>query len=94
MEFKVVEGRRSIRYFTEEAIPEADIRKIVTLGTLAPNAGNRQDWRCLVLTDPSKKNAMKKLVQDKLEHLARPVKEDPHQHRDRTAPFCLQQRPW
>ena len=85
MEFsEVVEGRRSIRYFTEGEIPEADIRKIVTLGTFAPNAGNRQDWRCLVLTNHSKKNAMKKLVQDKLEHLARRTgKENPHQYRDR-----------
>ena len=52
MEFtEVVEGRRSVRYFTDEAVPEEDIRKIVALGTMAPNAGNKQDWRCLVLTD-------------------------------------------
>ena len=64
MEFmKVVEGRRSIRKFIDVTIPEEDIRKIVTIGTLAPNAGNLQDWRCLVLTEKSKKNEIKKHVQ-------------------------------
>ena len=80
----VVEGRRSIRYFTDEAVPEEDIRKIVTLGTLAPNAGNNQEWRCMVLTDNSRKNEIKALVQDKLESLARQAgKENPERYRNR-----------
>ena len=85
MEFsEVVEGRRSIRYFTDEEIPEEDIRKIVTFGTLAPNAGNRQDWRCLVLKDSATKNEIKALVQDKLESLAkRAGKENPERYRNR-----------
>jgi nitroreductase len=85
MEFnEVVEGRRSIRHFTEEEVPEEDIRKIVTLGTFAPNAGNRQEWRCLVLTNSSKKNEMKKIVQDRLESLAaRSGKDNPGQYRNR-----------
>ena len=85
MEFtEVVEGRRSIRYFTDEDVPEEDIRKIVTIGTLAPNAGNRQDWRCLVLTDNSKKNEIKNLVQEKLESLAkRAGKKNPERYRNR-----------
>ena len=85
MEFNtVVEGRRSIRNFIDEAIPEEDIRKIVSTGTFAPNAGNRQDWRCLVLTDKSIKDEIKKLVQDKLEYFARQSgKENPRQFRNR-----------
>lgn len=85
MEFtEVVKGRRSVRYFTDEEIPEENIRKIVTLGTLAPNAGNKQDWRCLVLTDHAKKQEIKTLVQEKLESLARQAgKENPERYRDR-----------
>lgn len=85
MEFlEVVEGRSSVRYFTDEAIPEADIRKIVTLGTRAPNAGNKQDWRCLVLTEDSKKHEIKSIVQEKLESLARQAgKENPERYRNR-----------
>ncbi len=85
MEFtEVVEGRRSIRHFIEEEIPEADIRKIITFGTLAPNAGNRQDWRCLVLTNKAKNKEMKKLVQEKLISLARQAgKENPEQYGNR-----------
>ena len=72
MEFaEVVEGRRSIRHFTNEEIPDEDIRKIIAIGTLAPNAGNRQDWRCLVFKDNSTKNEIKELVQEKLESLAK-----------------------
>lgn len=85
MEFaEVVEGRRSTRYFTDEEIPEEDIRNIVTIGTLAPNAGNLQDWRCLVLKDNSTKNEIKELVQEKLESLAkRAGKENPERYRNR-----------
>lgn len=85
MEFtEVVEGRRSIRHFIEEEIPEADIRKIITFGTLAPNAGSRQDWRCLVLTNKAKNKEMKKLVQEKLISLARQAgKENPEQYGNR-----------
>ena len=85
MEFtEVIEGRRSIRNFVDEKIPEADIRRIISLGTFAPNAGNHQDWRCLVLTNTEKKNEIKKCVQDKLESLARQAgKENPQQYRNR-----------
>ena len=85
MEFtEVVEGRRSVRYFTDEAVPEEDIRKIVALGTMAPNAGNKQDWRCLVLTDNEKKQEIKNLIQEKLESLAkRAGKENPERYRNR-----------
>jgi len=85
MEFiEVVEGRRSIRHFVDEEIPKEDIRKIVTIGTLAPNAGNRQDWRCLVFTNNSKKEEIKRLVQEKLEYLARQAgKENPERYRNR-----------
>lgn len=91
---EVVEGRRSIRHFSKEKIPENDIRKIVTIGTLAPNAGNLQDWRCLALTNESKKNEMKKLVQDKLEYLAgRAEKENPQQYRNRLGSILFADAP-
>ena len=85
MEFaEVVEGRRSIRHFTEEEIPREDIRKIVAMGTFAPNAGNHQDWRCLVLTNQSKKNQIKKLIQEKMVSLAMQAKKDnPRQYENR-----------
>ena len=95
MEFiEVVEGRRSIRHFLKDEIPEDDIRKIVTIGTFAPNAGNRQDWRCLALTNESKKNEMKKFVQDKLESLARQAeKENPQQYRNRLGSILFADAP-
>ncbi|RJQ56181.1 MAG: nitroreductase family protein [Desulfobacteraceae bacterium] len=95
MEFlEVVEGRRSIRYFTDEEIPEEDIRRIVAIGTLAPNAGNRQDWRCLVIKENSTKNKIKELVQEKLESLAkRAGKENPERYRNRHSSILFARAP-
>lgn len=95
MEFtEVLEGRRSIRHFIDEEIPEQDIRRIITLGSLAPNAGSRQDWRCLALTDKEKKNEIKKSVQDRLEYLAkRAGKEDPKQYRNRFSAILFADAP-
>ncbi len=73
-----IEGRRSIREFLNEAVPEKDIREIVQLGTMAPNAANMQDWRFIAVTNQEKKAQMKKMLQEKLVHLARETgKEDP-----------------
>lgn len=40
--YEVVEGRRTIQHFTGEDVLEDDIRGIVRIGTLAPNAGSKQ----------------------------------------------------
>lgn len=95
MEFtEVVEGRRSIRHFIDEEIPEQDIRRIITLGSLAPNAGSRQDWRCLALTDKEKINEIKKYIQDRLEYLARRTgKDNPQQYRNRFSAILFADAP-
>lgn len=62
---KVVEGRRSIRNFLPDPVPEEDIKEIIRIGTLAPSAGNQQDWRFLAVVNPEVKKQMKELVQKK-----------------------------
>ena len=72
MEFlQVVEGRRSIRRFLPDPVPEEDIREMVRIGTLAPSAGNKQDWRFLAVVNPELKSRMKDVLQKKLFTLAR-----------------------
>jgi nitroreductase len=46
--------QRSIRRFRRDPIPADDLRLIVEAAYRAPNGGNRQPGRLLVLTDPAK----------------------------------------
>lgn len=46
------EQRRSIRKYKPEPIPEADLREIIRVASLAPSAFNAQPWRFVVARDP------------------------------------------
>jgi nitroreductase len=46
-----IKNRRSIRQFTDEVIPKADLEKIVDAGRLAATGSNRQPWDFIVVTD-------------------------------------------
>ena len=50
----LVKKRRSIRKYTEDPIPEADIEKILESGILAPTGDNVQGTEFIVVED--KKN--------------------------------------
>ena len=68
MELKVaIEGRRSIRRFTKEAVPKKDLEEIIRLAALAPSAGNAQMWHFIVITDPEKIAELAGTVAGKLE---------------------------
>jgi nitroreductase len=46
---KLVKGRRSIRKWKKEDVPDELIKKAIELGTWAPNGGNYQGWHFLVI---------------------------------------------
>jgi nitroreductase len=46
-----IEGRVSVRSFTDEPVTEAQLARIVEAGRLAPSAKNRQSWRFVVIED-------------------------------------------
>ena len=48
---KAILGRRSIRKFTGEAIPDEDIKKILEAAMAAPSACNQQPWHFVVAKD-------------------------------------------
>ncbi|RLG44282.1 MAG: nitroreductase family protein [Thermoproteota archaeon] len=48
-------GRRSVRRFKTDPIPEEDLRKILEAAIRAPSAGNRQPWEFVVVRDPNRK---------------------------------------
>ncbi len=47
----LIKGRRSIRRWREDAVPEDLLMKAIELATWAPNAGNRQNWRFYLVVD-------------------------------------------
>ena len=51
-------ARRSIRRYAPEPIPEADLREILHLVSLAPSAFDLQPWRFVVAQDPDLKAAL------------------------------------
>jgi len=57
--WEVFQQRRSVRKFRPDAVPEADIKKMIDAARLAPTSGNQQPWRFLVIRDRDKINRMK-----------------------------------
>jgi hypothetical protein len=55
---ETIMARRSIRRYRAEAIPEADLKKILEAGHQAPAAANRQPWHFVVVSDPALKKAV------------------------------------
>ncbi len=49
--FEAIEGRRSIREYRKEPVPEDLVLKILDAGRWAPSASNRQPWSFIVLKD-------------------------------------------
>jgi nitroreductase len=55
----IFKNRRSVRKYTSDSIPEADIQKIIDAARTAPSSGNQQPWKFLVVRDKTKINQMK-----------------------------------
>lgn len=49
--FEAIRKRRSIRAFTGERIPRADLETIVDAGRWAASGNNRQPWEFIAITD-------------------------------------------
>jgi len=55
----VIRRRRSIRTYTDTPVEREKIERLLEAARLAPSAGNRQEWRFVVVTDAA---ARKKLA--------------------------------
>jgi nitroreductase len=55
---ELVEGRRSVRRFLAEPVPEAVVRECLRLAVLAPNSSNLQAWEFHWVRTPEKKAAL------------------------------------
>jgi len=55
----LVKGRRSVRKWRQEDVPDELIKKAIELGTWAPNGGNYQGWHFIVV---KRKNIIVKMA--------------------------------
>jgi nitroreductase len=56
---EAIATRRSIRKYTDQAVPQQDLDTILKLAGLAPSAWNIQPWRFAVVTNPEVKAKLK-----------------------------------
>lgn len=50
---RVVAGRRDIRRYRPDPVPEELVRRVIEAGHLGPSVGHSQPWRFVVVTDPA-----------------------------------------
>ena len=56
--YEALEGRRSIRRYTEDSVPEETLQKLLSAARIAPSWENRQCWRFIVMSEPSRKEKL------------------------------------
>jgi nitroreductase len=60
--YDVMRTTFAARQFTDEAVPDAVIRRILDNARFAPSGGNRQPWRVIVVRDPATREALVPLI--------------------------------
>ena len=50
---KLIKGRRSVRQWKKQDVPDDVLKKAIELATWAPNGGNFQGWRFVVVKNPA-----------------------------------------
>ena len=69
--FDVVAGRRSIRKFKPDPVPQEDLEEMVRCATLAPSASNAQNWHFVIVQQRAVITAMHQTVVRRVEYFAR-----------------------
>jgi nitroreductase len=57
--FEVIGSQRAMRRFKPDPVPDELVKKMIWAATRAPNGGNVQPWRFVVVTDPAKKRGLR-----------------------------------
>jgi nitroreductase len=60
---EAIRKRRSVRQYTGEPVPQADLETIVDAGRLAATGSNKQPWEFIVVTEPEKIEKLKVAAQ-------------------------------
>ena len=63
--FKNIYGRRSVRAYRQDAVPDDIIKELIRAGSFAPSAMNEQPWKFVVIKD----KALMRRLSDKAKEL-------------------------
>ena len=63
--YSVMRAAGQVRAFRPDPVPDATIARVLEHARFAPNGGNRQGWRVIIVTDPERRRALRDI------HLAR-----------------------
>jgi len=55
---QAIRGRRSVRKYKSDPVPEASLNNILEAGRLAPSAWNGQPWKFIVVTDEERRKGL------------------------------------
>ncbi len=66
----LIKGRRSIRQWKKEEVPDELLRKAMELATWAPNGGNYQGWRFIIVKNKGAIEKMANAVQSAADKIA------------------------
>ena len=56
--YEAIEKRYSVRAYEDRAIEEDKLNRVLDAGRRAPSAGNRQEWRFVVVRDAARRKAV------------------------------------
>ena len=60
---EVMRTAGAVREFTDEAVPDDLVHEILEVARFAPNGGNRQGWRAILVKDPTTRKRLRELYQ-------------------------------
>ena len=60
--FEAIRGRRSVRAFLPDPVPQGDLERILDAARYAPTAGNVQPWKFLLVREAKNKAGLKEAV--------------------------------
>jgi nitroreductase len=67
--FDTIQGRKSIRRFKQDPVPDVDLKKILDAGRLAPSASNAQPWSFIVIKDKALLRKMADAVREMVDRM-------------------------
>ena len=62
--FKLMDGRRSVRHFSDEPIPDAVIDNLIRTASTAPSGAHKQPWTFCVVKDPKMRSAIRAAAEE------------------------------
>lgn len=57
--FELMDGRRSVRMFSDEPVPRAAIERAIATASTAPSGAHRQPWTFVLIGDPAIKRQIR-----------------------------------